>query len=149
MGLRPVAKALGEVGRNDEDLGHGQAGLGAEALHDLVDAGEFLARYRLRAAGHDGQLVAEEVGEEIHRPGKAEGHHRAVPASDGLPDEHQKDGHRRQQECGLEVVCHSVYVDAIAGWKDAPIRNTLKILDKRQLPQAARRRIRLCPAVPG
>ncbi len=89
------------------NLRHRQAGLGAEALHDLVDAGKFLARHRLRPAGHDGQLVAEEVGEEVHRGGKAEGHDRTAAASQRLPDEYQKDGHRRQQECGFEIISHS------------------------------------------
>jgi hypothetical protein len=45
-----------------------------------------------------------------------------LQAANRFSDEYDKDGHCRQQECGLDIVSH-VYVDATALASDAPINS--------------------------
>ena len=86
-GLRPVANAFGRVGVTDEQPRHRLVRGGGQLAHDPVHHGCLHLGHRLRVHRPQRQLVAVEVGVDVHSDGEQHGEEQRRPA------EHRTDGH--------------------------------------------------------
>ena len=88
LGLRPVAKALGDSSGMSHSLGIGMLHALAEILHHgrdaAVDFGIFGLVDRLRVVHRQRDLIGEEVAGEVHGDGHAEPEEEAAAAAEGL-----------------------------------------------------------------
>src|SRR5208282_1232978 len=106
MRIASSGKGVGRIGRDEINLRSRQANLLRQALDDVINARQIVARNGLRTIGGKRDLVGEKVRDEIQDGGEDKRHQHAVLAAQSASDEHEQHGHDGEKECGFEDVTH-------------------------------------------
>ena len=106
-GLRPVAKALGDISGMTYTFGMGRPRPLREPLDDAEQ--RVLGADRLRPVHHQDDLVREPVRREVHHHGKAKGDDEAALPAEQLADHQQETAEQAEQQSGLDPVVHALF----------------------------------------
>ena len=98
LGVASGSKCVGRIAGDDIDLRHRQRHARQDALHDLVDPRQLLARDRLRAIHRQRQLVGIEIAEEVHPGSDEESQDHSIAAAKVSANEDEKQGESSQQK---------------------------------------------------